>query len=66
MATRFSVTHVLASRSEQDLCSAISVAWIAVFGAPATMVSDEESGLHGSYTADFAERNGFQLRFKAP
>eukprot|EP00971_Amphidinium_carterae_P113867 2256399-Amphidinium_carterae.1 len=66
MATRFSVTCVLASRSEQDLCTAISISWIAVFGVPSTLVSDEESGLHGAYTADFAERNGFQLRFKAP
>eukprot|EP00971_Amphidinium_carterae_P349761 6491208-Amphidinium_carterae.2 len=66
VATRFSVTALLPSRSEQDLCSTIAVAWIAVFGTPQTLVSDEESGLHGAYAADFAERNGLQLRFKAP
>eukprot|EP00971_Amphidinium_carterae_P175764 3484085-Amphidinium_carterae.1 len=66
MTTRFAAARIAPSKSEEDLCQTISEAWITHHGPPRTIISDEETSLHGKVTADFAERHGADLVFKAP
>eukprot|EP00971_Amphidinium_carterae_P270068 5357865-Amphidinium_carterae.1 len=66
MTTRFAAARIAPSKSEEDLCQTISEAWITHHGPPRAIIFDEETGLHGKVTADFAERHGADLVFKAP
>eukprot|EP00971_Amphidinium_carterae_P325068 6455158-Amphidinium_carterae.1 len=66
VATRYAQAVVLASKAERDLCEAISIHWIMIFGSPTLLTVDGEKGLHSLFTADWAEINGVNMRYKAP
>ena len=63
---RWSATGVVKSREENDLCTGISRVWIAIHGAMGTLVTDQETGLHGQTASDWAEANDIALKYKAP
>ena len=61
-ATRWSMTKVLRKKDAATLLNAITTTWIQIWGPMRTLVTDEESGLHGDETSTWADRHGVEMK----
>ena len=65
-ATRWTMTRVLRTKDADTLLQAITTTWVHVWGPMRTLVTDEESGLHGDQSSIWAERLGVNMKYKEP
>ena len=65
-ADRFETDIEIHSKSSTELCEAISVSWIAIFGPFQHLVVDGEMGIQSEETVRFLKRHGIEVRARAP
>ena len=64
--TRFSRSGIVQSKDERTLCQVIAELWCSIFGPMTTLTLDQEAGMRGEEAANWAQKLGIDLRFKAP
>ena len=63
---RWDVSAVIAAKTEDVLCAAITTWWISIFGPMEVLTLDEETGMRGQTCSDWAASHTIELKFKAP
>ena len=64
-AIRWSVAVQINSRTTEDILEELHVRWVAIFGAPKVIITDQEGAFKSEVGVIFCQRNGIELKFTA-
>eukprot|EP00435_Cladocopium_sp_Y103_P048141 s730_g14.t1 len=63
--TRWTAVEILPNREPESILDGFAKCWIRIFGCPATVLCDQEGGVISDLAAEWFERRGIQVVFRA-
>ena len=63
--TRWTAVEILPNREPESILDGFAKCWIRIFGCPATILCDQEGGVVSDLAAEWFERRGIKVVFRA-